>query len=94
LRFQNVIMRCDVTPVIFAYETKSNILQRRQVTRWDEISYHRHFNLLSGIAPYFVILLCPSPDDFSRQEGSAGPQLINQTNLPICLVNRLSGIAP
>jgi hypothetical protein len=27
LRFQNVIMRCDVTPVIFAYETELNILQ-------------------------------------------------------------------
>jgi hypothetical protein len=25
-------MRCDVTPVIFAYETKLNILQREQVT--------------------------------------------------------------
>ena len=34
LRFQNVIMRCDVTPVtIFAYETKLNILQRKQVTK-------------------------------------------------------------
>jgi nitrate reductase gamma subunit len=29
LRFQNVIMRCNVTPVIFAYETKLNILQRK-----------------------------------------------------------------
>ena len=33
LRFQYVIMRCDVTPVIFAYETKLNILQRKQVTK-------------------------------------------------------------
>jgi hypothetical protein len=30
LRFQNVI-RCDVTPVIFAYETKLNILQRKKL---------------------------------------------------------------
>jgi hypothetical protein len=29
LRFQNV-MRCDVTPVIFAYETKLNILASYQ----------------------------------------------------------------
>jgi hypothetical protein len=27
------LMRCDVTPVIFAYETKLNILQRKQVTK-------------------------------------------------------------
>jgi hypothetical protein len=33
LRFQNVIMRCDVTPVIFAYETNLNILQKKQVTK-------------------------------------------------------------
>ena len=33
LRFQNVIMRCDVTPVKNAYETKLNILQRKQVTK-------------------------------------------------------------
>jgi hypothetical protein len=32
MRFQNVIMQCDVTPVIFAYETK-NILQGKQVTK-------------------------------------------------------------
>ena len=31
LRFQNVIMRCDVTPVIFAYETKLNIFRRKQI---------------------------------------------------------------
>ena len=28
LRFQNVIMRCDVTPVIFAYETKLSYLAK------------------------------------------------------------------
>jgi hypothetical protein len=33
MRFQNVIMQCDVTPVIFAYETKLNILQGKQVTK-------------------------------------------------------------
>jgi hypothetical protein len=38
LHFQNVIMRCDVTPVIkelviFTYEAKLNILQRKQVTK-------------------------------------------------------------
>ena len=33
LRFQNVIMRCDVTPVIFAYEAKLNIFRRKQVIK-------------------------------------------------------------
>ena len=28
LRFQNVIMRCDVTPVIFAYENKVEYLPK------------------------------------------------------------------
>jgi DhnA family fructose-bisphosphate aldolase class Ia len=32
-RYQNVIMQCDVTPVIFAYGTKLNILQRKQVAK-------------------------------------------------------------
>jgi hypothetical protein len=31
--FWKLVMRCDVTPVIFAYETKSNILKREQVTK-------------------------------------------------------------
>jgi hypothetical protein len=31
--FLKTIMRCDVTPVIFAYETKLNILKREQVTK-------------------------------------------------------------
>ena len=43
LRFQNVIMRCDVTPVIFAYKTKLNILQRKQVTKILQKKLLSHF---------------------------------------------------
>jgi predicted small lipoprotein YifL len=31
----------------------------------------------SGNAPYFIILLCPPPDDFNRQVESAATQWVN-----------------
>ena len=31
----------------------------------------------SGNAPYFIILLCPTPDDFNRQVESAATQWVN-----------------
>jgi cytosine/uracil/thiamine/allantoin permease len=41
-------------------------------------------------APYFIILLCLTPDDFARQEESASTQWINQIDyLPMYLVNPL-----
>ena len=37
------------------------------------------FNPLSGNAPYFSILLCLTPDDFTRQLESAATQWVNKT---------------
>jgi hypothetical protein len=34
-------------------------------------------NPLSGNAPYFVILLCLMPDDFTRQGENAATQWVN-----------------
>ena len=49
------------------------------------------FDPLDCIAPYFIILLCLTPDDFNLQRESTGTQWVNQA---ICLVNPLSCIAP
>ena len=43
--FLKFIMRCDVTPVIFAYETKLNILRREQVTKIILKKLLNHFKL-------------------------------------------------
>jgi hypothetical protein len=37
------------------------------------------FNPLSGNAPSFSILLCLTPDDFTRQVENAATQWVNQT---------------
>ena len=37
-------------------------------------------------APYFSVLLCLTPDDFTRQVESAATQWINQTNCPCTLL--------
>jgi hypothetical protein len=50
-------------------------------------------NPLSGNVPYFIILLCLMPDNFTRQGESAATQWVNQT-LPMHPVHPLSGIAP
>ena len=50
-------------------------------------------NPLSGNVPYFIILLCLTPDDLTRQGESAATQWVNQT-LPMHPVNPLSGNAP
>jgi hypothetical protein len=42
-------------------------------------------------APYFIILLCLTLDDFTRQGESTGVQWVNQTICPWCPVNPLSG---
>jgi hypothetical protein len=44
-------------------------------------------------APYFSILLCLTPDDFTRQVESAATQWVNQT-LPMHPLKPLSGNAP
>jgi hypothetical protein len=44
-------------------------------------------------APYFSILLYPTPDDFTRQVESAATQWVNQTCILLSL-NPLSGNAP
>jgi hypothetical protein len=47
-------------------------------------------------APYFIILLCLTPDDFTRQGESAATQWVNQTICPCTLLTlySLSGNAP
>jgi hypothetical protein len=46
-------------------------------------------NLLSDNMPYFIILLCLTPDDFTRQGKSAATQCINQTICPCTLAVNL-----
>jgi hypothetical protein len=36
---------------------------------------------LSDSAPYFIILLCLTPDDFTRQGESAATQWVNSTSV-------------
>jgi hypothetical protein len=43
--------------------------------------------------PYFIILLCLTPDDFTHQGESAASQWVNQT-MPMHPVNLLSGMGP
>jgi hypothetical protein len=50
-----------------------------------------YFNPLLGNAPYFIILLCLTPDDFTHQGESSATQWVN---LPMHPVNPLSGNAP
>jgi hypothetical protein len=43
-------------------------------------------NPLIGNAPYFIILLCLTPDNFTRQGESAATQRVNQTICPCTLL--------
>jgi hypothetical protein len=40
-------------------------------------------NPLSRIAPYFIILLCLTPGDFTRHGESAGAYWVNQYVFPV-----------
>ena len=45
-------------------------------------------------APYFIILLCLTPDDFTHQGKSAATQWVNQTICQMHPLNPLSGNVP
>jgi hypothetical protein len=44
--------------------------------------------------PYIIILLCLTPDDFTRQGESAATQWVNQTICPCTLLTFLVGNPP
>jgi hypothetical protein len=51
-------------------------------------------NPLSDNAPYFVILLCLTPDDFTHQGESAATQWVNQTICPCTLLTLYVAMHP
>ena len=51
---------------------KYKVLSKSAVLKDFYWTWHLNSNPLTHIAPYFIILLCLTPDDFARQGESAG----------------------